>query len=75
MLKISLSGLISNVKSQLRKDRNRNYYANALDQLQSHLEELARRWTEELASRVEDGDASVVDEFLELYCLKEEKRK
>ena len=38
-----------------------------MNQLEEHLSELGRRWY--------DGDATVVDEFLQLYCIQRVRRE
>jgi len=43
------------------------FTAEMLNQLEEHLSELGRRWY--------DGDATVVDEFLQLYCIQRVRRE
>lgn len=66
-MRISYKGLLTNAAATLRKDADGKYYRESLDQLRKHLEELAERYY--------SGDLEVVDEFLQLYRLGEDKRK
>ena len=49
------------------KHRGESGLAELLRQHEGHLEELGRRWYA--------GDAAVVDEVLQLYCIEEEARE
>lgn len=62
--KVDYSGLISQVHRALRREP---FLGELMRQLGGHLEELGRRWYA--------GDAAVVDEILQLYCIETEARE
>lgn len=63
-LRVDYSGLLKNARHGLRREPGT---AEMLNQLEEHLSELGRRWY--------DGDATVVDEFLQLYCIQRVRRE
>lgn len=62
--KVDYSGLISQVHRALRREP---FLGEMMRPLGGHLEELGRRWYA--------GDAAVVDEILQLYCIETEARE
>lgn len=61
--RVSASGLLANVRDELKRGPHRAYYKQGLHDLERHLHELAQRFYA--------GDLHVVDEFLQLYTLDE----
>lgn len=62
-LRVDYTGLLKSARQGLRREPGT---AEMLNQLEEHLSELGRRWY--------DGDATVVDEFLQLYCIQRVRR-
>ena len=62
-MKVDYCGLINQARRGLQRDPG---IAEMLRQLEEHMSELGRRWY--------DGDATVVDEFLQLYCIQTVRR-
>lgn len=62
-MKVDYSGLLNQAQRGLQRDPG---IAEMLRQLEEHLSELGQRWY--------DGDATVVDEFLQLYCIQSVRR-
>jgi len=60
-MKVDSSGLFLQACNALKHGGREPGLAELLRQLQEHLTELGRRWYA--------GDATVVDEFLQLYCI------
>ena len=58
---VSISGLLSQVKGELKRSRYRQQYAGQLDELVEHLGLMANQFYA--------GDVFVVDRFLQLYNL------
>ena len=67
-MKVSMSGLLLRVAENI-DHANIQYpdYGYSLRELLKHLQELGKRFY--------DGDTEVVDEFLQLYCLDENRKK
>lgn len=65
--RVSLSGLISNVKAELKRGRWKQMYAGSLDELEGHIRQLSDRFYA--------GDLGVVDEFLQLYGMDDNRPK
>jgi hypothetical protein len=63
-MRVDYSGLLGQCQRALSNREPAN--AEMLRQLQGHLKELGQRWYA--------GDADVVDEFLQLYCVESEAR-
>jgi hypothetical protein len=63
-LRVDYSGLLKNARHGLKREPGT---AEMLNQLEEHLSELGRRYY--------DGDATVVDEFLQLYCIQRVRRE
>ncbi len=63
-LRVDYTGLLKNARHGLKREPAT---AEMLNQLEEHLSELGRRWY--------DGDATVVDEFLQLYCIQRVRRE
>jgi hypothetical protein len=62
-LRVDYTGLLKSARQGLQREPGT---AEMLNQLEEHLSELGRRWY--------DGDATVVDEFLQLYCIQRVRR-
>lgn len=62
---VDYSGLLRQARENMK--RTAGFQKNMLEQLQVHLEILGKRFYE--------GDLTVVDEFLQLYCIADEDRK
>lgn len=62
---VDYSGMLRQARENMK--RNAGWHKNMLEQLQGHLEILGKRFYE--------GDLTVVDEFLQLYCIADEDRK
>lgn len=62
-LRVDYTGLLKSARQGLQREPGT---AEMLNQLEEHLSELGRRWY--------DGDATVVDEFLQLYCIQRLRR-
>lgn len=60
-MKVDSSGLFRQACAALKHGGKEPGLAELLRQLQDHLTELGQRWYA--------GDATVVDEFLQLYCI------
>ncbi|MCI2243235.1 hypothetical protein L3067_01250 [Xanthomonas sp. PPL568] len=60
-MRVSYSGLLRHVRFALTRGNKEPALAEDLRQLEEHMEELGRRWY--------SGDALVVDELLQLYCI------
>lgn len=65
--KVDYSGLLSQASKALKHGSKETGLAELLRQLQGHLEELGKGWYE--------GDAAVVDEFLQVYCVADDVRE
>ena len=63
---VDYTGLLGQARSALKRGENAPAMAEMLRQLAVHLTELGQRWYA--------GDASVVDEFLQLYCVESDTR-
>lgn len=63
-LRVDYTGLLKNARRGLKREPAT---AEMLSQLEDHLSELGKRWY--------DGDATVVDEFLQLYCIERVRRE
>lgn len=65
-MRVSYSGLLRQVRGALTRAEAAPDLAEMLRQLEKHLEELGKRWY--------GGDALVVDELLQLYCIQPSAR-
>ncbi len=63
---VDYNGLLGQARSALRRGENAPAMAEMLGQLAVHLTELGQRWYA--------GDAAVVDELLQLYCIESDAR-
>lgn len=62
---VDYSGMLRQARENMK--RNAGWHKNMLEQLQGHLEILGTRFYA--------GDLTVVDEFLQLYCVADEDRE
>lgn len=65
-MRVDYSGLLKQAQEALAGGNKEPGLAEMLRQLQNHMSELGRRWCA--------GDATVIDEFLQLYCVEQDKR-
>ncbi|MBO1013458.1 hypothetical protein IPU70_07860 [Achromobacter sp. SD115] len=63
---VDYTGLLGQARSALKRGENAPAMAEMVRQLAVHLTELGQRWYA--------GDAAVVDEFLQLYCIESDAR-
>lgn len=62
---VDYSGMLRQARDNMK--RNAGWHKNMMTQLERHLEILGKRFYE--------GDLTVVDEFLQLYCIADEDRE